>query len=161
MADISKAGRSRKGSGKARAAGKGRGHGVRTGKAAAGYRHPDQTLLMRPEVGTQAQFRKKRPPVTYRYDSALSPALDWDGQNGARELGEWLLGVIERTAAQPVPHELPSPAEFTSSDGRVVLSVRSLAEAVDRLKRQLHQDVRTCFSRETPNRLRLPTVVRP
>jgi adenine-specific DNA-methyltransferase len=90
---------------------------------------------MRPEVGTQAQFRKKKPPVTHRYDSSLSPALNWDGQNRARELGEWLLRVIEQAAAQPAPHELPSPAEFTSSDGRVVLSVRSLAEAVDQLKR--------------------------
>src|SRR5438067_1617477 len=59
-----------------------------TGRVAEGYKHPDQTLLMRPEVGTQAQFRKKKPPVTYRYDSSLSPALDWDGQNSARELGE-------------------------------------------------------------------------
>ncbi len=40
-----------------------------TGKAAAGYTHPDKSLLMRPEVGTQAQFRKKKPPVTYRFDS--------------------------------------------------------------------------------------------
>ena len=42
-----------------------------TGKVAKGYTHPDQTLLMRPEVGTQAQFRKKKPPQTYRYDSSL------------------------------------------------------------------------------------------
>jgi hypothetical protein len=35
-------------------------------KIAEGYRHPDQTLLLRPEVGTQAQFRKKKPPVTAR-----------------------------------------------------------------------------------------------
>ena len=34
------------------------------GKVAQGYTHPDQTLLMRPEVGTQAQFRKKKPPQT-------------------------------------------------------------------------------------------------
>lgn len=106
-----------------------------TGKVAEGYKHPDKTLLMRPEVGTQAQFRKKKPPVTYRYDSSLSPALDWDGKNGTRELGEWLIGVIERAAAQPAPHELPAPAEFKSSDGRVVVSVRSLADAVDQLRR--------------------------
>jgi adenine-specific DNA-methyltransferase len=106
-----------------------------TGKVAEGYKHPDQTLLMRPEVGTQAQFRKKKPPVTYRYDSSLSPALDWDGQNGARELGEWLIGVIEQAAALPAPHTFPSPAELKSSDGHVVVSVRSLAEAVDQLKR--------------------------
>jgi len=54
------------------------------------YRHPTAESLMRPEVGTQAQFRKKKPPVTYRYDSSLSPALEWDGQNPAREQGEAL-----------------------------------------------------------------------
>ncbi len=45
------------------------------------YRHEDEALL-RPEVGTQAQFTKRKAPKTYRYDSSLSPALDWDGQNG-------------------------------------------------------------------------------
>ncbi|MGB2713042.1 MAG: site-specific DNA-methyltransferase [Vicinamibacterales bacterium] len=104
-------------------------------KVAEGYTHPDQTLLMRPEVGTQAQFRKKKPPQTYRYDSSLSPGLDWDGGNATRELGEWLLSVIERAAALQAPHVLASPADFKSSDGRVVVSVRSLQEAVDRLKR--------------------------
>src|SRR6266850_3865875 len=79
-------------------------------KVAEGYKHLDQTLLMRPEVGTQAQFRKKKPPVTYRYDSSLSPALDWDGQNGARELGEWLLAVIEEAATLEPPHHFDLPA---------------------------------------------------
>jgi len=27
------------------------------------YRHPTAESLLRPEVGTQAQFRKKKPPV--------------------------------------------------------------------------------------------------
>ena len=67
---------------------------------------------MRPDVGTQPQFRKKKPPVTYRYDSSLSPTLNWDGQNPARELGEWLLGVIERAAALPAPHVFDRAQEF-------------------------------------------------
>jgi len=104
-------------------------------KPAEGYTHPDQTLLMRPEVGTQAQFRKKRPPVTYRYDSSLSPALDWDGGNGARELGEWLLRVIAQAAVLPAPHTLAAPAEFKRSDGTVAVTVRSLQDAIDQLKR--------------------------
>jgi adenine-specific DNA-methyltransferase len=49
---------------------------------------------MRPEVGTQAQFKKKKPPQTYRYDSSLSPSLEWDGQNPAREAGETLIKEI-------------------------------------------------------------------
>ncbi len=52
------------------------------------YQHPEADLAMRPEVGTQAQFKKKNPPATYRYDSSLAPALEWDGQNPAREQGE-------------------------------------------------------------------------
>jgi adenine-specific DNA-methyltransferase len=106
-----------------------------SGKVAEGYTHPDQTLLMRPEVGTQPQFRKKKPPVTYRYDSSLSPALDWDGHNGWRELGEWLLSIIHEASALDPPHILSAPAEFKTADGRVVLSVHSLHEAVDHLKR--------------------------
>jgi adenine-specific DNA-methyltransferase len=57
-------------------------------KREADYRHPEAVSPLRPEVGTQAQFRKRKPPATYRYDSSLSPALDWDGQNAAREQGE-------------------------------------------------------------------------
>jgi adenine-specific DNA-methyltransferase len=49
---------------------------------------------IRPDVGTQAQFRKRKPPTTYRYDSSLSPELDWDGQNAARERGEALIKQI-------------------------------------------------------------------
>ncbi len=82
------------------------------GKTAEVYTHPDQTVAMRPEVGTQAQFRKKKPPVTYRYDSSLSPALDWDGQNAAREQGEALIRSIldapDLDAAKNAARELRS-----------------------------------------------------
>ena len=86
---------------------------------AGNYRHPEAESLLRPDIGTQAQFRKKKPPVTYRYDSSLSPALDWDGQNGARELGEWLLAMIEEAAALPSPHTFGT-AEFSGGAGRIV-----------------------------------------
>ncbi|MBL8024694.1 MAG: site-specific DNA-methyltransferase [Elusimicrobia bacterium] len=52
------------------------------------YRHPESESPMRPDVGTQAQFKKQKFPRTYRYDSSLSPALNWDGQNPTREQGE-------------------------------------------------------------------------
>lgn len=61
---------------------------------AENYKHPEAKSLLRPDVGTQAQFKKKKPPTTYRYDSSLSPALDWDGQNSAREQGEALVREI-------------------------------------------------------------------
>ena len=63
-------------------------------KQAENYQHPEAKSLMRPDVGTQAQFKKKKPPKSYRYDSSLSPALDWDGQNPAREQGEALIQKI-------------------------------------------------------------------
>jgi len=43
-------------------------------KRSGDYRHPESTSPMRPDVGTHAQFRKKKPPVTYRYDSSLLTA---------------------------------------------------------------------------------------
>jgi len=55
------------------------------------YKHTEAKALMRPDVGTLPQFKKKKPPVTYRYDSSLAPELNWDGQNPAREVGEWLI----------------------------------------------------------------------
>src|SRR6266550_5931680 len=60
-------------------------------KSANNYRHPESESLMRPEVGTQAQFKKKLPPKKYRYDDSLSPALLWDGQNPVREPAEALI----------------------------------------------------------------------
>ena len=104
------------------------------GKVAERYTHPDQTSPMRPDVGTQPQFRKKKAPKTYRYDSSLSPALQWDGQNGTRELGEWLVGLIERGSVKP-DETFKQAQEFTAADGRVVASVRSLADAIRHLKR--------------------------
>ncbi len=105
------------------------------GVAAKSYRHPEATNLMRPEVGTQAQFRKKKPPKTYRYDSSLSPAMDWDGQNPAREFGEWLLAIIADAAALPDPHQFDQPRTFKDARGQVIASVAGLRNAVDELKR--------------------------
>jgi hypothetical protein len=51
---------------------------------------------MRPDIGLQAQFRKKKPPVTYRYDSSLDPQLSWD-INADRERAEALIETA-RTA---------------------------------------------------------------
>ena len=66
------------------------------GRRAKGYRHPEASALLRPDVGTQAQFRKKKKPVNYRYDSSLSPALDWDGKNPAREQAEARIAALQK-----------------------------------------------------------------
>jgi adenine-specific DNA-methyltransferase len=90
---------------------------------------------MRPEIGTQPQFRKKKPPATYRYDSSLSPALNWDGQNPCREIAEWLLRLISEAAALPEPHTFVQPRELRAADGTVLAAVGSLQEAVEQLRR--------------------------
>ena len=64
-------------------------------RRAEGYRHPEASVLLRPEVGAQAQFRKKKQPAAYRYDSSLSPELDWDGQNAAREEAEARIAALQ------------------------------------------------------------------
>jgi adenine-specific DNA-methyltransferase len=84
-------------------------------RTAESYQHPESESPMRPDVGTQAQFRKKKPPVTYRYDSSLSPALEWDGQNLAREVGERQLSVIEEKLSvvrRQLSVEKPSTADL-------------------------------------------------
>jgi len=70
------------------------GKGKAAPKVTKTYKHPEAESLLHPDIGTQAQFRKKKPPQRYVYDSSLSPALDWDGQNVAREEGEVLIRRI-------------------------------------------------------------------
>jgi adenine-specific DNA-methyltransferase len=96
-------------------------------KRAEAYTHHAKAIL-RPEAGTQAQFRKRKPAKSYRYDSSLSPALDWDGQNHCRELGEWLLSQVEEAAALDPLHRFPEPHHF----GDVV--VEGLNDALRELK---------------------------
>src|SRR5207245_9576164 len=68
------------------------------------YEHPEATAVQRPEAGQQTQFRKKQPPQTYQYDSSLSPALDWDGQNQARAEGEGVLARMKATLQEVTTH---------------------------------------------------------
>lgn len=65
------------------------------------YQHPEADCPMRPEVGTQRQFKKRKEPTTYTYDSSLSPALEWDGQNPSREEGEvFIKAVLDATSLE-------------------------------------------------------------
>lgn len=102
------------------------------------YNHSDATLIARPEAGQQSRFKKKKPKATYRYDSSLAPEMNWDGQNPAREHGEWLIACIEDAAkladAKP-PFTFAEPRHFTSADGRIVATVTGLADATEQLKR--------------------------
>src|ERR1700758_145293 len=69
-------------------------------KPAKNYRHPESESPMRPEVGTQAQFKQKKSPHKYRYDDSLSPALEWDAKNSARERGEVRIARAERELSE-------------------------------------------------------------
>ena len=74
-------------------------------REASTYRHPEADSPLRPDVGTQPQFKKRKPPVTYRYDSSLSPELNWDGQSHARETGEALIReILEANSLEDAKH---------------------------------------------------------
>ncbi len=107
--------------------------GTRSATVAAGaaqtYRH-DEQAVQRPEIGVQHSFFAKRPPKTYRYDSSLDPALAWD-ENGGRELAEWLIGLVERAAAEGEAKVFATPQ--TWADGSV--TVENLQAAARMLRR--------------------------
>jgi len=89
------------------------------------YRHEDATSPMRPDVGTQPQFKKKRPPASYRYDSSLAPELSWDEGNAAREEGERLIRAIrEATTVE----EAKAAAAGLAALGRPFLNWAGKAE---------------------------------
>lgn len=93
--------------------------------ATQNYDHPTADSPMRPDVGTQAQFRKKKAPATYRFDSSLSPALDWDGQNPAREQGEALIAQIRNATSL---EEAKAAADKLAALGRPFLNWAGKAE---------------------------------
>jgi adenine-specific DNA-methyltransferase len=109
------------------------------GKAAAErktetYRYPEADSPLRPDVGTQAQFRKKKPPVTYRYDSSLSPSLEWDGRNPAREEGEAAIRDILDLDAAAI--DAAQTAEQAKAAARAALGkAKDAAEKLKRLSR--------------------------
>ncbi|MBR8839751.1 MAG: site-specific DNA-methyltransferase [Stigonema ocellatum SAG 48.90 = DSM 106950] len=70
---------------------KGRGKGQQ--KEAQSYKHVESDNVLRPDIGVQPQFRKIKSPATYRYDSSLSPALEWDN-NPVRDQTEKLIAAI-------------------------------------------------------------------
>jgi len=68
-------------------------------KAAKAYDHTEQPAVLRPDIGLQAEFKKKKEPATYRYDRSLDPQLSWD-INADREHGESLIAQIQEAAAK-------------------------------------------------------------
>ena len=97
------------------------------------FKHPEATSPMRPDVGTQAAFKKKKPPVTYRYDSSLSPALDWDGQNPAREQGEAILAQLGEQLAE-IRVALDDPELEPALRDRLTAAASKCVGLIDQLK---------------------------
>jgi hypothetical protein len=102
--------------------GRKKGNNSKAPREAATYRHPEAESPLRPEVGTQPQFKKRKPPATYRYDSSLSPALEWDGQNHARETGEALIREILDASSRTIA------ATTQALDEKAVKALRELAQ---------------------------------
>jgi adenine-specific DNA-methyltransferase len=101
-------------------------------RVAEPYQHTQETP-MRPEVGTQAQFKKRKAPKTYRYDSSLDPALSWD-DGASRTIGEWLLGLIVEASKLPSPQRFSEPKRFLGAGNAVLITVNSLGDAVKELQ---------------------------
>src|SRR5208337_2300831 len=97
------------------------------------FEHPEATSPMRPDVGTQAAFKKKKPPVTYRYDSSLSPAMDWDGQNPAREEAEHILSELTERVAD-LRGELEDPELEPNLRGRLSIIASRFFMLTEKLK---------------------------
>ncbi|NJD68767.1 MAG: hypothetical protein C3F12_13345 [Candidatus Methylomirabilota bacterium] len=53
-----------------------------------------EQLLLRLDVGLQAQFRQKKPPAHYRYNPSFDPSLSWD-VSADRERAEAIRSAIE------------------------------------------------------------------
>jgi adenine-specific DNA-methyltransferase len=96
-------------------------------KSAKSYKHPESESPMRPEVGTQSEFKKKLPPKKYRYDDSLSPVLEWDGQNAARERGEAKIAKAEAELSE-AREKLNGKPETKDATTHVVAAQKAVHE---------------------------------
>lgn len=114
--------------------------------------HHQQQATQRPDVGVQDQFSTRKPPKAYRYDSSLDPQLSWN-ENRDRELGEWLLGLIDREANEGEPTVFEQPQVWAGGG----IQVQSLRAAVDLLKR-LSQPFLNWAGKAERHQISVPTV---
>ena len=89
-----------------------------TGPAAASFEHKGAEALIRPEVGVQSRFKKRKPPAKYAYDPSLAPSMQWDAGNPARERGEALIAAIEAAAQQLAAATTPADRERAQTELR-------------------------------------------
>ncbi|OGW18587.1 MAG: DNA methylase [Nitrospinae bacterium RIFCSPLOWO2_12_FULL_45_22] len=93
------------------------------------YDHKEAESLLRPDVGLQAQFKRKRLPKTYRYDSSIDPSLSWD-INADRERVEALIAEIEELTEKLAGHK-DDPAKLEG----LLLQIKTAADALKRMSR--------------------------
>ena len=115
------------------------------------YRYPDEAV-QRPDIGVQDQFQTKKLTKTYRYDSSLDPQLSWDEQR-ERDLGEWLLGLIER-AAKDGEQTVFGEAQVWKGGG---VRVTSTVDAVACLK-QISKPLLNWAGKAERSEIKVPTV---
>src|SRR5580700_2435426 len=96
-------------------------------KTAKSYKHPESESPMRPEVGTQSEFKKKMLPKKYRYDDSLSPVLEWDGQNAARERGEARIAKAEAGLSE-ARKKLNGKSETKEAAAHVIAAQKAVSE---------------------------------
>lgn len=96
-------------------------------KIAKSYKHPESESPMRPEVGTQSEFKKRLPPKKYRYDDSLSPVLEWDGQNAARERGEARIAKAEAELSE-ARRKLNGKPETKEAAAHVIAAQKAVSE---------------------------------
>ena len=113
-----------------------RGKRTKKPKEAQAYNHSEKHP-QRPDIGTEAQFKKKKPPATYRYDSSLAPELNWD-DNPSREQGEAHIQAIAshlESLSQQLT-ELNSVAESLSADSE---ALKTLYKVRDKIEEQIRE----------------------
>src|SRR5207247_9277473 len=76
-------------------------------KTPKAYDHKETEAVLRPDIGIQAQFKKKKEPAKYRYERSLDPQLSWD-INADREDAE---GLIEIISAAPSVEDARAAAQ--------------------------------------------------
>lgn len=106
----------------------------RTAAAARNYEHREAEVVLRPDIGTQPQFKKSKPPKRYRYDSSLAPSLEWDGQNKAREEGEAALAELREHVAR-LRAEIASGRLTASADSTLSADLSALEANIEQLAR--------------------------
>ena len=105
-------------------------------KATESYKH-NAKAIGRPTAGVEPHFKDAhgtRKPVAYRYDSSLAPEMKWD-ESPARDMGEWLLGVIAGAIKKGIVTFDPGDAPTWKGTGESFDSVQMCIEKLRSLSK--------------------------